>query len=132
VIVTRQQTQSNNAKKNFWKLAHEIVSEQGWTALWTGLRPSLVLVVNPAITYGFFEKMKSILLARQKSLNALEVFIIGAIAKAIATVITYPYIMVKVKMQAAESRELEKMPSDSIGILRFMAKKDGVISWYKV
>ena len=132
VVVTRQQTQAQHTKDTFWTIAKQIVHEQGWTALWTGLKPSLVLIVNPAITYGFFERLKQLLLTQKRSLNALDIFLIGAIAKAIATILTYPYIMAKVQMQAQDARQAEKRPSDAIGILRHILRRQGILGWYKV
>jgi hypothetical protein len=54
----------------------------------------MVLTVNPAITYGVFERVKSlILLARQGNtkLSPWLSFIIGAISKTLATVVSLSY-----------------------------------------
>lgn len=69
-----------------------VVDDHGVSGLWKGLRASLVLCVNPAITYGCFEKLKRMLLARRNnglnSLTPLDAFILGAISKTLATVVT--------------------------------------------
>lgn len=41
---------------SFLGVAREILREDGVTGLWRGLKPSLVLTVNPAITYGVYER----------------------------------------------------------------------------
>lgn len=41
---------------SFLGVAREILRDDGITGLWRGLKPSLVLTVNPAITYGVFER----------------------------------------------------------------------------
>lgn len=67
VIATRQQIGSSVADEkraigqappdeSFLGVAREILREDGVTGLWRGLKPSLVLTVNPAITYGVFER----------------------------------------------------------------------------
>ncbi|KAF8647403.1 hypothetical protein AX16_006732 [Volvariella volvacea WC 439] len=94
---------------SFFNVAKEIVEEEGVGGLWLGLKPGLVLTVNPAITYGLFERVKSVVLlakAKAGSLGANEKmspwmsFLVGALSKSLATVVTYPYIMAKVRIQA--------------------------------
>ncbi|OCF45732.1 adenine nucleotide transporter [Kwoniella heveanensis CBS 569] len=85
--------------------AHEIISEKGITGLWTGLKPGLVLTVNPAITYGAFERLKSLRLAQRGAgatgkLGVGEAFWLGVGSKTLATIVTYPYIFAKVRLQA--------------------------------
>jgi hypothetical protein len=57
-----------------------------------------VLTVNPAITYGVFERVKALVLAREGRIGGRlrvgESFWIGVASKTLATVVTYPYIFV--------------------------------------
>uniref|UniRef100_F7GBM7 Solute carrier family 25 member 17 n=2 Tax=Monodelphis domestica TaxID=13616 RepID=F7GBM7_MONDO len=69
---------------------HQIMRDEGVLALWNGTLPSLLLVFNPAIQFMFYEGLKRQLLKKQTQLSSLNVFVIGAIAKAIATTVTYP------------------------------------------
>ncbi|XP_035407784.1 peroxisomal membrane protein PMP34 isoform X1 [Cygnus olor] len=69
---------------------HQIIRDEGVLALWNGTFPSLLLVFNPAIQFMFYEGFKRKLLKRQEELTSLDVFVIGAIAKAVATTLTYP------------------------------------------
>ncbi|XP_069510513.1 peroxisomal membrane protein PMP34 isoform X5 [Ambystoma mexicanum] len=69
---------------------HQIVRDEGFAALWNGTFPSLLLVFNPAIQFMFYEGLKRQLLSGQTELSSKQVFVIGAIAKAIATTVTYP------------------------------------------
>ncbi len=41
---------------SFVSVAKDIYAQDGITGFWRGLKPSLVLTVNPAITYGVFER----------------------------------------------------------------------------
>jgi len=103
VIATRQQVGRPERSKNldnlekevddsFLGVAREIVAEEGVTGLWLGLKPGLVLTVNPAITYGVFERVKSlILLARGNSSTKIGPwlsFLVGALSKTLATIVS--------------------------------------------
>ncbi|WVQ81800.1 hypothetical protein IAT38_003927 [Cryptococcus sp. DSM 104549] len=98
--------------------AKEIVSESGVTGLWTGLKPGLVLTVNPAITYGVFERLKTLRLASREGNGKLgvgESFWLGVGSKTLATVVTYPYIFAKVRLQAKAAESSGPPPlSESI------------------
>ena len=59
VITARQQTQRKSERKGIIETGREVVnSEDGWTGLWRGLKASLVLVVNPSITYGAYQRLR--------------------------------------------------------------------------
>ena len=75
VVTTRQQTQSKGEKKGMMDTARDVIhSEDGWTGLWRGLKASLVLVVNPAITYGAYQRLKDIIYPGKTNLRPLEAF----------------------------------------------------------
>ncbi|CAG8607040.1 13073_t:CDS:2 [Dentiscutata heterogama] len=90
VVTTRQQTSTITERKSLTNTVKEIVSEDGIIGLWKGLGPSLVLCVNPAITYGAFERFKDIMLKKNFNLTPGLIFWLGALSKTIATVVTYP------------------------------------------
>jgi adenine nucleotide transporter 17 len=108
VIALRQQiADSKSSSKSLLQVGSEIVHESGWTGLWTGLKPGLVLTVNPAITYGVFERIKAVVLERDGRIGGRltvgESFWIGVGSKTLATVVTYPYIFVGLLFQAGLS-----------------------------
>jgi len=75
---------------SFLGVAREIIEEEGVTGLWLGIKPGLVLTVNPAITYGVFERVKSLLLLAKGSSDKLTPgisFVVGALSKTLATVV---------------------------------------------
>lgn len=78
---------------SFLNVAKEIIDEEGVTGLWLGIKPGLVLTVNPAITYGVFERVKSLLTMAQSSgkLSPWMSFLIGALSKTLATVVSSPW-----------------------------------------
>jgi len=69
-----------------------IAAEEGVGALWDGCLASLILVSNPTIQFVTYDTLKNIAVKRKgrQTLSNLEYFILGAIAKAVATIITYP------------------------------------------
>ncbi|CAD6568663.1 MAG: ADP/ATP carrier protein [Tremellales sp. Tagirdzhanova-0007] len=109
VIATRQQlfippsSTPFKSPPSLLESARDIVAESGPTGLWTGLKPGLVLTVNPAITYGVFERLKTLTLGRtgKAKLTMGEAFWLGVGSKTLATVVTYPYIFAKVRLQAS-------------------------------
>ncbi|KDR78975.1 hypothetical protein GALMADRAFT_244689 [Galerina marginata CBS 339.88] len=163
VIATRQQvgrpeksetsdTTDREADDSFVGVAREIIEEEGVTGLWLGLKPGLVLTVNPAITYGAFERVKSlILLAKGNGSTKMGPwlsFIIGALSKTLATVVTYPYIMAKVRIQARSDDAEESITDEgsphsyehhhkhskhvgAIDILSRVWKREGFTGWYQ-
>lgn len=75
VITTRQQTQSKGDRKGFFDTGREVVdSEDGLTGLWRGLKASLVLVVNPAITYGAYQRLRDVFFPQRINLRPWEAF----------------------------------------------------------
>lgn len=75
VVTTRQQTQPRGEKKGMFETAKEVInSEDGWTGLWRGMKASLVLVVNPSITYGAYQRLKDVLYPGRDNLRPHEAF----------------------------------------------------------
>jgi hypothetical protein len=75
VVTTRQQTTTKLERKGLLATGKEVIdSEDGWTGLWRGLKASLVLVVNPAITYGAYQRLKESLYPGRTALKPWEAF----------------------------------------------------------
>ena len=75
VVTTRQQTQPRGDKKGMLATAKEVIdSEDGVRGLWRGLKASLILVVNPAITYGAYQRLREILFPNKVNLRPHEAF----------------------------------------------------------
>mmetsp|Transcript_39643 Transcript_39643/g.124593 ORF Transcript_39643/g.124593 Transcript_39643/m.124593 type:complete len:362 (-) Transcript_39643:661-1746(-) len=80
----------------------KIRREEGLFKLWAGVSSSLLLCCNPAIQFAVYETIKRFLINRKsklgkKGLSSLEAFILGAFAKWVATITTYP-------LQVAQTR----------------------------
>lgn len=103
VIATRQQVgRASSAHRaiddddddSFLSVAREIIREDGVTGLWLGIKPGMVLTVNPAITYGMYERLKSVLVRARAAAGAPSTltpgmsFMLGAFSKTLATIVS--------------------------------------------
>lgn len=66
VVSTRQQTARDGS--TMLANAREVVALKGWSGLWDGLGPTLLLTTNPAITYSCFDFLKRGLIGRRAKL----------------------------------------------------------------
>ena len=91
-------------------VARDILREGGAPALWRGVAPSFVMVANPTVNYMLYEWLVAKLTARRAAksvgakavrLAAADVFAASAAAKLGATMLTYPILLVKNRLQAA-------------------------------
>lgn len=104
-----------------------LVKVEGPTALFAGVLPALVLVINPILQYTIFEQLKDVL-EKRRGVTPRDAFFLGAIGKLLATSITYPYITVKSRMHVA-SREA---PHDGlVQSLKRVVREEGWGGLYK-
>lgn len=133
VVTTRQQTQPKGDKKGLIDTGREVVnSEDGWTGLWRGLKASLVLVVNPAITYGAYQRLKELFFPGKTHLRPWESFFLGAASKALATIATQPLIVAKVGLQSRPppAREGKRFKS-FIEVMSYIIEHEGPLALFK-
>lgn len=141
---SRMQTSEFGKSKGLLKT----LSEGTWKEAFGGLGISLLLTSNPSIQYTVFDQLKQRLLTRQGSrktgiasspeaLSAFSAFLLGAVSKCVATVVTYPAIRCKVMIQAAESDEDGKTEADKksqktiSGALFTIWKREGPLGFFK-
>jgi len=129
VIATRQQIGTDHHEGDNTFIGHikDIYRADGITGFWRGLKPSLVLTVNPAITYGVFERVKNIILAASDGqMTPGKSFVIGALSKTLATIVTFPYILSKIRLQAKDTPY-----KDSFHVLGHTYKEKGFFGLYQ-
>ncbi|GBG30269.1 Peroxisomal membrane protein PMP34 [Hondaea fermentalgiana] len=110
-----------------------IASEEGIGALWNGVGPSLMLVSNPSIQFSVYDRLRTILEKRGEPITAAQFFVIGAIAKAVATVLTYPIQIAQSRLRADSGRK-DGQPRkylNTMDCLAKIAKDNGVAGWFK-
>jgi hypothetical protein len=118
-IVTRKQTaamisaRSSNStlagNLSARDIAGHIRAEKGLLGFWSGYSASLVLTLNPALTFLFHETLLRMLVKREKRSDpgAGVTFLIAASSKVLASTITYPFSLAKSRAQVSS-----KNPND--------------------
>jgi len=120
--------------KGLFECMARIQAEEGTSALWNGAASSLMLVSNPTINFVVYDKVKQTIDTRiqqagRKHLTSFEIFMTGAIAKALATVFTYP-IQVAQSRQRANKDKTGSTFANTFKILADIFSKDGVFGWF--
>lgn len=133
VITARQQTQRKNEKKGILDTGREVInSEDGWTGLWRGLKASLVLVVNPSITYGAYQRLRETLFPGRINLRPHEAFLLGALSKSLATIATQPLIVAKVGLQSRPPPARQGKPFKTFGeVMAYIIEHEGPMALFK-
>lgn len=68
----------------------------------------MILVINPIINFVVYEAIKKYLtLGNEKEASALKIFIASSVGKLLATLVTYPILTVRVKLQKAAEKQEE-------------------------
>ncbi|KAF7561876.1 hypothetical protein G7046_g2249 [Stylonectria norvegica] len=133
VVTTRQQTASKEDRKGMLATAREVIDgPDGMSGLWRGLKASLVLVINPAITYGAYERLKDVFFPGKVNLRPWEAFLLGATSKALATIATQPLIVAKVGLQSKPPPARNGKPFGSfVEVMKFIIEHEGLFSLFK-
>lgn len=129
VVSTRQQV-AVESNKSMLETAGDIVKEDGPSGLWRGLKVSLVLTVNPSITYATFERLKVVFFQGRQFLSPHQNFLLGVISKMLATVVTQPLIIAKAMLQKNQDKTNADLASFQ-SVLRYLVKTEGVASLWK-
>lgn len=99
-ITTRAQT--SRGHESMVEIAQHIREEKGLMGFWSGYSASLVLTLNPALTFLFYETFKKVLpFHLRQDPGARLTFLMAASAKAMASSITYPFSLAKARAQAS-------------------------------
>ncbi|KAL8788559.1 MAG: hypothetical protein Q9213_001632 [Squamulea squamosa] len=132
-IVTRQQaasmlsnSQPTPRRLSIRDVSSQIREENGLQGFWSGYSASLVLTLNPSLTFFLFETLKRLLVPRDKRANppAQVTFLIAAVSKAIASTTTYPFSLAKSRAQAS-SKSINEKEVDEKGTADELQKKTG-------
>jgi solute carrier family 25 (peroxisomal adenine nucleotide transporter), member 17 len=89
--------QKDNSK-SFREVFYQILYKEGPAAFYKGAGLSVLLSVNPVIQYSFYEYLKK----KLRMDSWFGYFIMGAIAKFVATVMTYPMLTLRTRIQLNE------------------------------
>lgn len=92
-----------------------------------GFGTNIILCINPSIEYTVFDQVKRSIMTKssRKNLSDREAFWLGAFAKAVATVFTFPHVRAKVLQQSGLPK-WQKM--DASGIIARLLVTEGFTS----
>ncbi|KAG6612956.1 putative mitochondrial folate transporter/carrier [Phytophthora cinnamomi] len=77
-----------------------IVAEEGVSALYNGMIPALFLTTNGAIKFVAYERLKGLYQAHwSPDMDVIPTLAMGAVAQSIASTATYPYQVIKARLQ---------------------------------
>lgn len=140
---SKMQTSDFGKSKGLWKT----LTEGKLSDALDGLSISLLLTSNPAIQFTVFDQLKNRLLKQKQDeagngssavvLSAFTAFLLGAVSKSVATVLTYPAIRCKVMIQAVDSDEngsnkgKPKSRKTISGIMYAIWRREGVFGFFK-
>lgn len=147
-IVTRKQIAARKAGKGGKELttadiAAQIKSEKGLQGFWSGYSATLILTLNPSITFFLNEILKYALLprAKRKRPSAAMTFLLAALSKSAASSVTYPFSLAKTRAQALGSSQgpssekspqslLSKLTPQIISTVGTIARTEGILALY--
>lgn len=104
-----------------WNVMNRIVQSEGVSHLWNGTATSLLLVSNPIIQHFLYEQLRSMRLVELTNrnrrrmqhqfavtaLSPVKSFLFGAVAKAMATIVTYPLQLAQVLLRLQTKKKLQ-------------------------
>lgn len=105
-VTTRQQAAALANKggrtPSSMEIANNIRTADGLSGFWSGYSASLILTLNPSLTFFLFEFLKRVTLPKSKRENppAFATFFLAALSKACASSVTYPFSLAKARLQA--------------------------------
>ncbi|XP_047112642.1 peroxisomal membrane protein PMP34-like [Schistocerca piceifrons] len=110
-----------------------VARNEGLGSLWSGTLPSLLLVVNPALQFMVYESLKRHMRAvyGPTETSGWVYFLMGAVAKAVATILTYPLQIVQTKLR--HGHNFKDLTSDAgmIEMTLYLLRKHGVGGLFK-
>lgn len=109
---------------------------EGVQGLWKGLTPNLMLVSNPTIHFFTYERVRfafeRLSKRRGSPITSLEFFLMGALAKTVATVFTYPVQIAQSQLRNdRKSKDGSRKYSGTLDCLRKIYTAAGFAGLYR-
>ncbi|KAL9269813.1 Folate transporter 1, chloroplastic-like protein [Drosera capensis] len=145
LIKTRLQLQTPLRESRPYSGLHDalrtILKEEGWTALYKGIMPALFLVSHGAIQFTAYEELRKVATnikseksnseAAPEGLSSLDYAFLGATSKVIATLFTYPFQVVRARLQQRPNTNGIPRYADSWHVIKETARFEGARGFYK-
>ncbi|KAK0385728.1 hypothetical protein NLU13_6905 [Sarocladium strictum] len=103
-VVTLKQTSATGQQESFRHILSGIVKRSGFLGLWSGYSATLVLTLNPSITFLVNRRLAKRIIPALEEEDipvAWVAFLLAASSKAAATALTYPFQAGKTRLQMA-------------------------------
>lgn len=112
MVSARDATSSASPKLSVRDIALQIQEEKGLQGFWSGYSASLVLTLNPSITFLLHKMLLRLLVSKDRRTDpgARITFLVAAVSKALASTITYPFSLAKTRAQVSSQK-----PSETVG-----------------
>ncbi|KAF0914325.1 hypothetical protein E2562_028208 [Oryza meyeriana var. granulata] len=139
------QTPSHHTSRysGFSDALRTILKEEGWLALYRGIGPGLLLVTHGAIQFTAYEELrKAVIFAKSRqtttdnrscedSLNSIDYAALGAGSKVTAILLTYPYQVIRARLQQRPGSDGTPKYMDSWHVVKETARHEGVRGFYR-
>ncbi|XP_028795984.1 peroxisomal nicotinamide adenine dinucleotide carrier isoform X1 [Neltuma alba] len=86
----------------------EVYGEAGVWGFWKGVLPTLIMFMLYEAMLSRLKRRRALSKKSSDGVTALEIFLLGALAKLGATVVTYPLLVVKARLQARQVKTDDK------------------------
>ncbi|KAK3295674.1 mitochondrial carrier domain-containing protein [Chaetomium fimeti] len=115
--VAADRTETSARDLSFGEIVSEMRRERGVLGLWAGYSASLVLTLNPSITFFLQQVLKRALVARERwdEPGAATTFLLAAASKVVATTVTYPFQIAKARVQVSAVPEEKEEGGKRVG-----------------
>jgi len=136
-VLTRMQTRSKSSPDaNFGLMGtfQHLANTNGASSLWRGLVPGIILTVNPTIVNVFYDKARAHLLSKRRNgqaLTATEAFFLACLAKFVATLFTFPYIISKTRMMLVDDKTGRPLYRNTTHVVRTILATEGPAGLYR-
>lgn len=110
----------------------QIVDEKGWLGLWSGFETAAMLSISPALTFYSTNAVSTLLIPkeRREKPSSLQTFVTSAIGNSISTMIVFPLILCKTRLQW-RSPSGRKMYRNLLDVLRKTIRRGGLAGLYQ-
>ncbi|KAI5581451.1 hypothetical protein BDE02_07G018100 [Populus trichocarpa] len=148
LVKTRLQLQNplhqTRRYSGFYDALKTIMREEGWRALYKGIVPSLFLVSHGAVQFTAYEELRKVIVdykAKQRKedcksadtdlLNSVDYAVLGGSSKIAAIILTYPFQVIRSRLQQRPSMEGIPRYMDSWHVMKATARFEGCRGFYK-
>ncbi|KAL7104619.1 hypothetical protein ACP275_08G256600 [Erythranthe tilingii] len=120
-----------------------ILKEEGWRALYKGLVPGLFLVTHGAIQFTAYEELRKMVIkfrteesaenpnVAENLLDSFDYAVLGASSKLAAVALTYPFQVIRARLQQRPNIEGIPRYVDSWHVMKETARFEGLRGFYK-